>query len=331
MPSDKQVVEAVKKLRAQLELSPELEQNLFREAVNIEQLKILGSPSSDLEIETFPSEQESSVLAHLTRHGYFRLPPLIAPKMTDRMSSCVETLRDAGWPAVFSYVYDEFWAVFRTPSLVRLLASHLGTSYFQTAGIWTYRVDPQQRASGWAPHVDSSDDVERLSLWIPLSDATIDNGCMYVIPHDRVPSTLPLSYLDWTTISAQELSALLHNVTPLPANAGSILGWNNRLIHWGGRAKEIANSPRISIAAEFLHERAKPRRSELPIFGYKPPDFAGRLLVIGQAILSYEKFEPGMRRYRGLATQLIEWGKTASSGKGDFTNVVKAGSHEVLF
>ncbi len=326
MPTNKQIVEAVEKLRAQLELSHELEQNLLQQAVKLEfwkalqpQLKILDSKSSDLEIDAIPSEQEKWALAHLARHGYFRLPPFIAPKVIDRMSSCVQTLRNAGWPAVFSYVYDEFWAVLRTPSMIRLLSSHLGAGYFQTSGIWTYRVDPQQNASGWAPHVDSSDDAERLSIWIPLTDATIDNGCMYVIPQNHVPPELPLSYLDWTSVSARELNTLLHNVTPLPARAGSVLGWNNRLIHWGGRAAEVATHPRLSIAAEFLHEGTKPRRSELPVFDNNLPGFAVRLRVIGQAVLSYEKFEPGMRRYRGLATKLVEWGKLAPSGEGKLT------------
>jgi hypothetical protein len=114
--------------------------------------------------------------------------------------------------------------------------------------------------------------------------------------------------LDWTSISAQELKTLLHNVTPLPAARGSVLGWNHRLIHWGGRATELAVCPRISMAGEFLHERTQPRRAELPVFDAKLPDFPVRLLVIGQAILAYEKFEPLMRRYRGLATKLVEWG-----------------------
>jgi hypothetical protein len=314
MPTEKQIIEAVEKLRAQLELSNELEQNLLQQAVKIEfwkalqpQLTILDSKSSNLGTDEIPSEQEKWALSHLARHGYFRLPPFIAPEVINRMSSCVETLRTTGWPTVFSYVYDEFWTVLRTPSMVRLLTNHLGSGYVQTSGIWTYRVDPKQSASGWAPHVDSSDDVERLSVWIPLTDATIDNGCMYVIPQDRVPSTLPKSMSDWTSISARDLGTLLHNVTPLPARAGSILGWNNRLIHWGGRATDMATGPRLSIAAEFLHKATRPRHSELPVFDNSLPGFAVRLLVIGQAILSYEKFEPQMRRYRGLATKLVEW------------------------
>jgi hypothetical protein len=145
---------------------------------------------------------------------------------------------------------------------------------------------------------------------------------MYVIPQDRVPPTLPASYLDWTSISTLELKTLLHNVTPLPAARGSVLGWNHRLIHWGGRATELADCPRISIAAEFLHEGTSPRGAELPVFDTNLPDFPVRLRVVGQAILAYEKFEPGMRRYRSLATKLIEW---SSSGAGGINLKTEAG------
>jgi hypothetical protein len=131
---------------------------------------------------------------------------------------------------------------------------------------------------------------------------------MYVIPYDCVPPALPASYLDWTSVSHEDLKILLHNVTPLPAAPGAVLGWNNSLIHWGGRAIESAASPRISIAAEFLAEGTRPGSGEIPVFDAKLPGFATRIRVIGQAMLAYEKFEPMMRRYRGLANKLIEWG-----------------------
>ena len=130
---------------------------------------------------------------------------------------------------------------------------------------------------------------------------------MYVIPQDRVPPSLPASYLDWISISSRELATLLHNVTPLPSAVGSVLGWNNRLIHWGGRPTQSASCPRISIAAEFIGKTTRPRRGELPTFDATLPDFRARIRVIGQAISAYEKFEPAMWRYRDLAKQLVEW------------------------
>jgi hypothetical protein len=314
MPTEQQINEALQSLHSQLALPEDKEQDFFKRAVNLDYWKGLASAMGLLDMRSldhleggaYSSEQEEWALGHLKRHGYFRMLPLVAPDITARMCSAVEMLRKAGWPAIFTYVYDEFWAAWRAPSVVRLLSRCLGGGYLQTSGVWTYRVDPMQRGSGWPPHVDSEDDAERLTVWIPLTEATTDNGCMYVIPQDRVPPNLPANYRDWTSISAQELSRLLHSVTPLPAVAGSVLGWNNRLIHWGGGSTELAAGPRISVAAEFLREGTRPHGSQLPVLDVSLPDFPTRLRVIGQAILSYEKFEPLMRRYRSLAEKLIE-------------------------
>ena len=98
-------------------------------------------------------------------------------------------------------------------------------------------------------------------------------------------------------------------MTPLPALPGSILGWNNRLIHWGGRVSEPAEGVRVSIAAEFLPAATRPAKSEMPLMGAEVPDFSTRIGIIAQAILAYEKFEPLMRKYRGLATRLADWAR----------------------
>lgn len=266
-----------------------------------------GKSHLDLEGERLSSEQLAWACAHLERHGYFQIPGIISSAVVTQMHKCVETLRSSGWPPPFSFVYDEFWSILRTPSLVGLLSRKLGTGYLQTAPVWTYRVDPQARASGWSPHVDSRNDEERITVWIPLTDASPGNGCMYVIPQDRVPPALPASYSDWTAVSRDELGILLRNVTPLPATPGSVLGWNNSLIHWGGRALEPAAVPRVSIGVEFMSKGARPRSWEMPVFDLNLPDLATRLRAIGQSISHYKKFEPVMRKYCGLAAKLVEW------------------------
>jgi hypothetical protein len=316
MQSSAQLKEAVARLRAQTALSESEVENRFQQAIDIGYWQGL-SPAmalmdqqilAHLTSATLSSEQEAWALAHLGKHGYFRMPALVAPDIIVRMRASVKALHSKGWPAVFSCVYDEFWGILRIPPMIQFLSHQLGVGYLQAAaGVWTHRVDPRTRASGWAPHIDSTKDEGRITVWIPLTDVTATNGCMYVIPQDRVPSTLPTLFFEWTSISLKEVEALLHSVTPLPATAGSVLGWNHRLIHWGGRPTEPAAGSRFSLAADFLHERSTPGDDELPVFDAKMPAFPSRLRVIGQAILAYEKFEPLMHRYRGLATKLIEW------------------------
>lgn len=312
MPTEEQLRKTVEDLLAELVTENKLK-NMLQMAVETEYwrtlfpgLKVMELGSVDhLESVALSRVQEISALAHLKKHGYFQLPSIIAPAVIGRMSASIEALHTAGWPAVFSYVYDEFWAVLRTPSIVRLLSRKLGAGYLQTAGVWTYHVDPRNQGSGWWPHVDSRNNTERLTIWIPLTDAHVGNGCMYVIPQDCMPCGLSGCYLEWTSVSRQELEILLHSATPLPAACGSLLGWNNSVIHWGGRALEFTASPRVSIAAEFLSEGTIPGSGETPVFDAMLPDFADRLRVIGQAILAYDKFEPLMRKYRDLATKLL--------------------------
>ena len=313
MPSDEKLQETIDKLFAQIAIPENEIDGLFQKAVDAGYWKSLcpdmglmdQQPPDYLEGATLSLEQETWALADFARYGYFQLPSIISPGVIDRMHSSVESLRSANWPAVFSFVYDEFWAILRTPSVVRLLSRLLGAGYLQTAPIWTYRVDPRTRSSGWPPHADSRKD-DRLTVWIPLTDATIDNGCMYVIPRNCLPPELSSHYADWTSVSHKNLGILLHNVTPLPAAPGSILGWNHSLIHWGGRATKSSTPPRISLGVEFLRKGEKPSASELPVFDTNVPGLPGRLRVIGQAMRDYEKFEPRIRRYRDLAIRLME-------------------------
>jgi hypothetical protein len=317
MATNVQLKEAIAELRTQMGISEREVKERFQLATDIGYWQNL-SPSMGIMDEqslarlghvTLSSEQEASALLHLARHGYFQMPPMLASTTVARMHSCVEAVHAAGWPAVFAWVYDEFWAALRTPPMVQFFSRQLGAGYLQSAtGLWVHYVDPRKRGSGWVPHVDGTKDQGRITVWIPLMDVTVRSGCMYVIPEDRVPATLRTSFVEWTSISRQDLEALLHGVTPLPAAAGSVLGWSHRVIHWGGAATELAAGPRINLAADFLHEKSTPGREELPVFDASLPAFPVRLHVIGKSIRDYEKFEPLMQKYAGLVTKLIEWG-----------------------
>jgi hypothetical protein len=316
MPGNVQLNEALAKLRTQLALPENEVESRFQQAIDVRywqnlspSMGIVNQHSLDrLECPALSSEQEDSALRDLAKHGYFQMPALVPPAAIAQMRGSVEAVRAAGWPAVFSWVYDEFWAALRTSPLIRFFKRQLGGGYLQSAsGTWVHYVDPRVRGSGWVPHVDSTKDEGRMTVWIPLSDVNVRSGCMYVIPEDRVPTTLQTSFGDWTSISRQELEVLLQAVTPLPAAAGSVQGWSHRLIHWGGTATDLASGPRISLAADFLHEKSTPGNDELPVFDATLPALPARLRVIGQSIRGYEKFEPLMQKYCDLATKLIEW------------------------
>jgi len=186
----------------------------------------------------------------LRTRGYFKTGPLIPESTLTSMRGCVEAVRKAGWPPVFAFIYDPFWAVTRVPFVAEFLLADLGDEFnIIMSRVWCYYVPPSRGAGGWTPHADAySNPANRLTVWIPLTDATLDNGCMYVVPKDFAYGGAPpkRERLRLGTVSSDYALELLHSCKALPAAAGSVLGWDPQTIHWGSKCHEPSD-PRISI------------------------------------------------------------------------------------
>ena len=281
-------------------------------------LSIQGNSVSDeIEVKPLGSIELSGLSSKLAEEGYFRAESVLAPSEIVRIRNAIESLRDERWPAVFAFVYDQLWSIFRVPPLHRLLTEFLGLGYRQNSKLWTHYVAQQPGAHGWPPHVDSGE-PSRLTVWIPLTDATDENGCIYLVPANRVPDSLSSDFTEWSGVSKEELRRLLPAVKALPAKAGSLLGWTHQVIHWGSMSDGVT-SPRISVACEFLGLEAKPYSSESPLWDLSPlPTFPERLRMIGRAILDYERFEPLVRRYSELANRLLQPGSPVTHSLAGF-------------
>lgn len=314
MSTQDKVRKTIKDLFAQISLSgSELAQRLQWSA-DIEywrslcpELKI-GELKADPPIEKASalSEQEVLAVAHLRKHGYFQMLPVSMPCVYDRMYKAVEIVRAAGWPAIFSFVYDEFWAIHRTQSISRVLGQFFGDDYLQTADIWVHRVDPRIRGRGFRPHHDGRGDTNHLTIWVPLTDVSVQNGCMYVIPQDRLPKSLPDHFAYWESVSQKDMKEILHNVIALPTPRGTVLGWNHRLLHWGGQTTDPTATPRISISVGFIKSGMPPKPFELPLLGRDLPIFSVRLCAIGKAIAGYTERDPAMKKYLLLAEKMMQ-------------------------
>jgi hypothetical protein len=256
------------------------------------------------EAHSLDSSEVRRLADKLAIEGYFHTDPVLPLSLIQKMQDCVAQLRGEGWPPVFAFVYDEFWTAVRTASLGQLLSAVLGRGYKQNSIVWTYYVAPRKRSAGWTPHADGGGE-QRLTVWIPLTDATLENGCMYVIPRDLVPDSLPTDYNTYETIKKIELGRLLQCCQALPARAGSMLGWDHNLIHWGSMSHG-STTPRVSIGVEFLATHVTPSDYERPLLDSASlPTFPQRLHMIAKGILEYKKFEPLMVRYGELAERLM--------------------------
>ena len=184
-----------------------------------------------------------------------------------------------------------------------------------------------------ACHNTKTEEYHSLNCWVPInpSGATIDNGCMHVIPieHDdyfydtkhpyHMSTAKGLSYLD----NIKECTVLL------PCDAGSIVTWTPSLIHWGGACKPGITDPRMSIAATFRKNNTK--RS---VYGdaneehveHKEAEEKGppsiqkkdigkiglsrRLAYIGKSIIAFAHWYPG---FPGLSVERLKTGSKVLS------------------
>ena len=264
-----------------------------------------SSPNSALEVEALNAPGRDALVRKFEHEGYFQTAPLFSQTTVGRMAQCVEALRRADWPPVFAFVYDEFWEVTRGAALSGLLSATLGEGYRQLPHIWSHYVH-QLRGAGWRPHVDGYRKVKRATVWIALSDATLSNGCIYLIPRNMAPGEVAREFPRLESLGIEDVGALLHGSRALPARAGAVLGWGHDVIHWGASCGP-AEAPRISISQEFVSGGEQRAVDKTPLLDARRlPTFAARLHVIATAVVAYQKFEPLNVRYLELAERLLE-------------------------
>ena len=238
--------------------------------------------------------------------GYLQLGPVLSSSVTTRMRLAVDRLTEHDWPAVFAWVYDECWRASRTPLLDAVCARILGAAYRQTPYVWTHVVASARGAAGWPPHEDNPGDTLRLTVWIPLTDATVDSGCMCVIPKHLAPADANgTRWYERPSLSKAEVRALLHASRPLPALAGSALAWDAGLLHWG-LARQAAGAPRISLSMEFVSATGDAAALEGALdTGAAPlPSHEQRLGIIAADIALYQSSERRVMRFAPLADRL---------------------------
>jgi hypothetical protein len=139
------------------------------------------------------SVNQSYIRDQVRHEGYAQLNSLSWQLPLDEMVALIDTLHSLHIPITFCFMYDEFWFIFMRlhPTLQHIL----GSEYQRLPDFWAWRVDPQQSERGWHVHRDkgfetlySNGTPKALTVWIPLTDATTDNSCMYVLPADRDPT-----------------------------------------------------------------------------------------------------------------------------------------------
>lgn len=244
--------------------------------------------------------------AKFRQEGYLQIDDAVPLDLVGRMREGIETLRTEGWPLVFAFVYDEFWLTTRLPNLAQVFLAILGSGYKQLPHVWTHRVPPDG-GTGWPPHIDGPYKRGRATVWTALSDATLEAGCIYLIPKD-ISTAGDQCFVAQDTFSNAEVKRLLFTSRAMPVPTGAILcwDWDHDVIHWGSPSRGEGES-RLAISVELIAGDQKPHRDDLPLLdAHALPGFSQRLLTIGQALLAYQRFEPLMIRYEDVAKELVK-------------------------
>jgi hypothetical protein len=156
-------------------------------------------------------------------------------------------------------------------------------------------------------------------MWIPFTEATTHNSCIYVLPFPHDPAVQSfMRQEDVATIHQQEQTIFLGNMRALPAPAGSVVGWTPYILHWGSQSTDWATHPRISVGI-YYHAADSVRKSTVPfdeggrrnIELHDPDfqlDFKNRLAIIANILGIYVQ-SGHMDSEPGFSPAIVEFWK----------------------
>jgi hypothetical protein len=259
-------------------------------------LHIQKSPVlSDFRMLQPTPELSEGLKGQIKQEGYFHIQQVDWDVDLKLMADTVRALSAAGLSPVFAFMYDEFWIPFY--KLHAIYSSLIGPDYLVLPDFWIWDVDPKRGESGWRPHRDRSfgsllpdGSPKSLTTWIPISQATPLNGCMYIVPANFDPT--------YGTPNDKEWKFEYSSIRALPGNPGDFFIWNQAVLHWGSKTSPRAMESRVSMAFEF-------QRADVPAFNsptIKPLsilNFDDRLKLIAKQILQYRhmyKVAPGIEQ-----------------------------------
>lgn len=247
----------------------------------------------------------AAAVAAFKRDGVYQVAGAITHDALARVNAIVDAVAAAGWPPVFAFACDELWECARLAPVRLLVEGALGAGAKQIPHVWAHVVKPGGGHAGWSPHVDGPG-ADRLTVWLALSDAGLDDGCMYAVPRNAAVEKSLAEWCERDQLEKNNVKALLHATRALPACAGDLLGWAFDIVHWGGVAGP--KSPgRRSLSFEFIAPHAAPGPTDDPLVPLSGPlpSHTARLRAIATALLEYKKFEPLVLRYEDVATTLL--------------------------
>ena len=251
-----------------------------------------------------PSGAIATAVADLQRDGYCHLRGALDPALVQAANAAIDAVVAAKWPPLFAFVFDALWLLARSPAVVDFATGALGGGYSLIPHVWVHVVRPARDSAGFGAHVESFDATGRLTTWLALTDATLESGCIYLLPRWAAPREVVERFDRADRFTRSELIDALHAVRPLPARTGDLLSWGFDIVHWGGYATARAAELR-SVSFELIAASATPAAHEVPLLPLdRLPSFDERLRTLGWCIHEYADHDPLMSRFLEIADAL---------------------------
>lgn len=203
-------------------------------------------------VTLIPGAEYPQLQKQMRNDGYIEVPNLDIDAAALRgCKDHIANLAHAGLPAQCVFLYGAPWVV----------CGHASDALGQLFGLqsvqdfFVFNVGPGQY--GWGAHRDRGGGESRtafgadglphgVTVWIALSEASRRTSCMHVLP----------SFVDphYSDVEAEEepdpsvtLSLHHQHIRALPAEAGTVLAWSHRLLHWGSASPIDAPEARMVI------------------------------------------------------------------------------------
>jgi hypothetical protein len=259
-------------------------------------------PPGELDADLAGAIHEYKTYGHCAVHNAF------ASDEIETLATAVNAVSVAGWPLIFAFVYDRLWSIGRAAKLRAFVSALIGTGYQSTISFWVNHVPATRGGSGFPPHMDDvQPGCHTVTCWIPLTPATPDNGCVYVIERDSENPDKSVDLSGANLTAAQVLSALPH-VRALPASPGTFLAWPNDTIHWGGMFLR-GRQARMALSFHFASadfENVDPSLRKAFLVEQPLPSFNDRLRWVCQSMLRFRARDPLLERFAPVASRLMK-------------------------
>jgi hypothetical protein len=230
----------------------------------------------------------------------------------EALTTAIRAVHDAGWPMIFAFIYDQFWTITRTPKLDTFVRTLVGHDYQPTISFWVNHVPATRGGSGFTPHLD---DVRpghhSVTCWLPLTPATADNGCVYVV--EKSPSSQAEAFVGLASFTPAQVCNVLARVRALPVNPGSFLAWPNDTLHWGGMFLR-GDQARLALSWHFAaadYENVDPVLRVASVPERALPSFESRLKWACLSMLRFRGRDPMLERFAPVARHLIKAARAA--------------------